>query len=116
MLPNLQTVAELPEFQRRVARLLSEAERHDLILYLAQNPRAGDVIPGSGGVRKVRWAREGGGKRGGFRVVTFYTGVDLPLFLITVYGKGATENLSRAEIAAMRKLTMTLKESHGRRE
>lgn len=67
----LQTIAGMPEFQRRAERLPSEAERHDLVLYLAQNPQAGDVIRGTGGVRKVRWAREGRGKSGGVRVITF---------------------------------------------
>ena len=111
----LQIVAEMPEFQRRAERLLSEAERHDLISYLAQNPEAGDVIRGTGGVRKVRWVREGGGKRGGVRVITFYTGANLPLFLITVYSKGAVDTLSRAEVNTMRKLTTVLKETYRRR-
>ncbi len=108
----LQTVAETPEFQKRAARLLNEVERNDLISYVARNPWAGDVIPGSGGVRKVRWAREGRGKSGGVRTVTFYTGADLPLFLITIYGKGAVANLSRGDVAAMRKLTTILKASY----
>ena len=111
---DVHTVVELPEFQRAAARLLSEAERDDLVYYLARNPRAGDVIKGSGGVRKVRWAREGRGKSGGVRVVSFFAGANLPLFLITAYGKGARDNLSKGEIGAMRKLTALLKASYGR--
>ena len=107
---QLQTVVELPEFRRRAARLLREAEVTDLVYYLASNPEAGDVIRGSGG---VRWVREGRGKSGGVRAITFYTGRDMPLFLVTVYGKSARENLDKAEIAAMRKLTTALKASYG---
>ena len=62
-------------------------------------------------MRKVRWSRDGGGKRGGIRIITFYTGVDLPLFLITVYGKGAVDNLSKAEVNDMRRLISILKEA-----
>lgn len=111
----MQTVVELPEFQRRAAPLLRESEVMDLIYFLANNPKTGDVIRGSGGVRKVRWAREGRGKSGGVRVVTFYTGTDMPLFLITVYGKGARENLERSEVAAMRGLTTALKTSYAKK-
>ncbi len=110
---QLQTVVELPEFRRRAARLLREPEVTDLVYYLAGNPEAGDVIRGSGGVRKVRWLREGRGKSGGVRIITFYTGRDMPLFLVTVYGKSARENLDKAEIAVMRKLTTALKTSYG---
>ena len=114
MRDSLHTVVELPEFRRAANRLLTEAEIGDLVYYLAQHPTVGDVIRGSGGVRKVRWAREGRGKRGGARVVTFYTGADLPLFLITVYAKGEKDTLSGVEVGAMRKLTAVLKESYGR--
>jgi len=55
---------------------------------LAQNPTAGDVMVGTGGCRKVRFAGRGKGKSGGFRVITFYSGDDLPLFLLTVFSKG----------------------------
>jgi hypothetical protein len=115
-MPELQTVVELPEFRRRATRLLRESEVMDLVYYLANNPEAGAVIRGSGGVRKVRWAREGRGKSGGVRVITFYTGIDMPLFLLTVYGKGARENLEKSEVAAMRELTTALKASYGRKE
>ena len=55
----LITVAELPEYLRRAAKLLSEDERHDIVGYLAAFPKAGDVIPGTGGVRKLRWGGAG---------------------------------------------------------
>ena len=107
-----QTVCELPEFRRTASRLLTEAEVSDLIYYLGNYPEAGELIRGSGGVRKVRWARESRGKSGGVRAITFFTGPELPLFLITVYGKGAKDNLSRAEVNEMRKLTDLLKTTY----
>jgi len=65
----LITVAEMPEYIRRVTRLLSQSERGDVIDYVAANPKAGDLIQGTGGVRKLRWARGGRGKSGGVRVI-----------------------------------------------
>lgn len=110
---GLQTVVELPEFRKNAERLLSTDERTGLIDFLAQFPTSGDVISGSGGVRKVRWTRGDKGKSGGVRIITFYTGRDLPLFLLTVYGKGAKDDLSKSELATMRTLTRILKETYG---
>ena len=71
--------------------------------YLAHNPEAGDLMPGTGGARKVRFAGRGKGKSGGYRVVTFYGGEDIPVFLLDVYGKDTQANLSQAERNALRK-------------
>lgn len=65
--------------------------------YLAYNPTAGDLIQGSGGVRKLRWGVEGRGKRGGARVIYFYCNADLPLFLLAAYAKNVRSDLSAAE-------------------
>jgi hypothetical protein len=65
----LLTVAELPEYLRAASKLLSESERHALVVHLAANPKAGDLIEGTGGVRKLRWARDGMGKSSGARVI-----------------------------------------------
>lgn len=67
------TVVELPIFQRQARDVWDDAEREVFIDYIARNPEAGDVIPETGGVRKVRWTRQGSGKRGGTRVVYFTT-------------------------------------------
>jgi hypothetical protein len=64
---------------------------------IANNPEAGDVIPGTGGARKVRFAGRGRGKSGGFRVITFYSGPDVPVFLLNVFAKGDKINLTAAE-------------------
>lgn len=66
------TVAETQAFARTAEKVWSEDERAELVDFVAHNPEAGDVIPGTGGVRKLRWARSGSGKRGGARVVYFY--------------------------------------------
>ncbi len=68
----LHTVVETPEFQRRLRGLLTVDERDALIDYLAAHPDAGDVMPGTGGARKLRWGVQGKGKSGGVRVITFF--------------------------------------------
>ena len=78
------TVAETSEFVRRARKLLSEPERCRLISYLAACPEAGEVMEGTGGIRKVRWAREGKGKSGGVRVIYFYYNAGMPLYLLTL--------------------------------
>jgi len=65
----MQTVAELPEFIRTADKLLSLVERQDLIRYLASHPKTGDLMEGTGGVRKLRWRRGDHGKSGGVRVI-----------------------------------------------
>lgn len=102
------TVAETTEYARRARKLLSEQERSDLIAYLAVYPEAGDVMEGTGGVRKVRWARDSRGKSGGVRVIYFYHCEGMPLYLLTLYGKSEKENLSAAERNALAKLVSLL--------
>jgi len=89
---------------------MDDAERAELVGYLAYNPTAGDVIPGTGGVRKLRWALEGRGKRGGARVVYFYHDMQMPLYLLTAYAKNERENVSQAEINALQKVARALVE------
>lgn len=81
------TVIETPEFQVSVRKLLTDEESALLMDYLAYNPAAGDLIPGAGGVRELRWGLEGRGKRGGARVIYFYHDAEMPLFVWTAYAK-----------------------------
>ncbi len=104
----LHTVVETPEFQRRARGRLRDVERQDLIDFLAANPDAGDVMPGTGGARKVRWAAQGKGKSGGVRVVTFFSGPPVPVFLLTVFGKGETANITKSERNELRKILRDL--------
>ncbi len=94
----LHAVAETPTFQRDAAAAgMTEAEKTELITYLAANPEAGDLIIGTGGARKLRWRRPGTGKSGGYRVITYFAGRTLPIFLLTLYAKGERATLSAAE-------------------
>ena len=92
------TVAELPEYQREAARLLhDEAERLAIVDHLAARPKAGVLIEGTSGVRKLRWGRDGRGKSGGVRVIYYFHSEAMPLYLLTMFGKGDKDNLTKAE-------------------
>lgn len=91
------TIGEMPEYIRRADKLLSAAERRDVINYLALHPKAGDLLEGTGGVRKLRWGRDGRGKSGGVRVVYYFHSEAMPLYLLTLFAKNERANLSKAE-------------------
>ncbi|MGO9268591.1 MAG: type II toxin-antitoxin system RelE/ParE family toxin [Candidatus Binataceae bacterium] len=94
----MQTVVETASYLADAkAAGLTEAQRDDVVEMIANNPAAGDEIGGTGGARKVRVAGRGKGKSGGYRVITFYSGDDVPVFLLAVYSKGEKANLTRAE-------------------
>lgn len=78
------TVVETPSFLRDAKAALSNQETDDLVLYLAIHPDAGDIVPDTGGVRKLRWRAQGRGKRGGVRVIYYYHSESVPLFLLNV--------------------------------
>ncbi len=103
------TVAETPLFVRQAEKVWSEDEREAFVTFIATNPEAGDVIPDTGGVRKVRWTRAGSGKRGGTRVIYFYYDAGRPLYLLLVYAKARQENLSPDEKREVHKLAAVLK-------
>ena len=104
----LITVIETPSFLRDAKRLMNEEERQKIVAFLAQNPDAGDILQGTGGIRKVRFAREGGGKSGGYRVIYFFHSQDIPLFALNVFAKNEKANISPAERNAMRELSALL--------
>lgn len=106
---KLLTVAETPLFLRQAEAVWSASEREAFVDFIAANPEAGDVIPETGGVRKVRWARAATGKRGGARVIYFYRDADRPLYLLLVYAKARREDLSADEKRTVRKLAALLK-------
>jgi len=91
---------------------LNDDEREALVNYLAYHPKAGDLMRGTGGVRKVRWAREFEGKSGGYRVIYFYHSLNVPLFMLNVFAKNERANLSQAERNQLRKLTSMLVENY----
>lgn len=109
------TVVETPEFIRRADELMSDEERAAIVSYLACHPTAGVLVPGAGGIRKVRRGLEGRGKRGGARVVYFFAGLDIPLFALTVFAKNERADLSQDDRNAFRRLTKVLVETYRRR-
>ncbi len=88
------TVVETPQFVRQAEDVWSDAERQEFVDHIARNPEAGDLIPDTGGVRKVRWRRQGMGKRGGARVIYFYHNPATPLFLLMIYAKAVREDVA----------------------
>lgn len=113
----MHTVVETAPFLRDAdAAGMVEAERFALVSFLSANPEAGDAIKGSGGCRKLRFAKPGRGKSGGYRVIAFYSGENVPVFLLTVYAKGKLGNLTDRQVNILRERTKTLLESYGRRK
>jgi hypothetical protein len=109
----LQTVVELPEFLRRAKAIMSDDERAELVSYIAANPEAGVSL--GGGLRKVRVAREGAGKSGGYRTIHVFGGVHIPVFLVTVFAKNEKDNLTKAERAALVEVSKKLIATYGDR-
>ncbi len=109
------TIVELAEYVRRSRKLLSEDESRNLINHLAAHPKAGVIMRGTGGIRKIRWKRAGTGKRGGVRVIYYFHNERVPLFLLTVFGKNEKVNLSHTERNELAKLVQILVESFGER-
>ena len=91
------TVAETEPFQKKASQLLTDGEKSDLIAYLSENPQSGALIQDTGGIRKLRWARSGGGKSGGVRVIYYFHSDIMPLYLFTVFGKNEKANISMKE-------------------
>jgi hypothetical protein len=91
------TIAELPEYIRRAEKLMSASERLDIINYLAAHPKAGDLIEGTGGIRKLRWGRGAQGKSGGVRIIYYVHSDLMPLYLLTLFAKNERANISKAE-------------------
>jgi hypothetical protein len=110
---RLVTVVETAAYLARSEKLLDVSEREALKLAIAADPLAGDLIRGSGGVRKLRFGLGGRGKRGGVRVIYFFHNDRMPAFLLTVFAKNERSDLSQAEIAALRRLVGTLVETYG---
>jgi hypothetical protein len=113
MVGKFVTVVETAEYLKKAAKLLSAAERDELVDRLAVDPRCGEIIPQSGGVRKVRIALEGRGKRGGARVIYYYHSEAAPLFILTVYAKAERDDLSAADLKRYRAMVTLIKSALG---
>lgn len=113
MSPIVHTVVETKAYiaAAKVAGM-SEEEMQAVVDAVAADPEAGAIIQGCGGARKFRYAKPGKGKSGSYRIVTYYGGQNIPVFLITVFGKGEKSNLSDAEKNAVAKLTKKLRDEY----
>lgn len=100
----MYTFVELPLFSRQAADYFGDDELADLQRHLAKTPDAGDVVPGTGGVRKLRWSRAGMGKRGGVRVLYYVQDRHGRIWLLTVYAKSARENIATTTLNRLREL------------
>ncbi len=103
------TIVETAQFIKKVEKLMSPQEKSALITFVADNPETGDIIPKTGGVRKLRYAREGQGKSGSFRVTYYYYSLQSPVILFSVFGKNEKANLSDAERNMLYKIVQEIK-------
>jgi hypothetical protein len=97
------SISEMQMFIDDASRIFTNDEYENLVLFLANHPDAGEIIPATGGVRKVRWPARGQGKRGGARVIYYFRDLNVPVYLLAVYAKGEKINLTQAEKKAMRR-------------
>lgn len=109
------TVVETPEFLRQTEGFMDDISRKEFIDFIAKNPTAGDLMPGTGGARKIRWATHSHkGKRGGSRIIYYYHSEKMPLFLFTAYKKNQKENLSTNEKRALQMIIQLIIETYMR--
>jgi hypothetical protein len=100
----MRTFIELPAFTRYAADYLDDDEMAELQRSIDNNPTAGVVVPGTGGVRKLRWSRTGTGKRGGLRILYYVQDAQGRIWLLTVYAKSARENIAASTLNLLREL------------
>ncbi len=96
------TVVETPSFAKLSSEYWDEAERMEFIVWLASDPTVGPVVPGTGGVRKVRWSRSGSGKRGGVRVIYYNRTEFGEIWLLLIYAKSVKENIPKQMLNSIR--------------
>lgn len=97
------TVVETPLFEKQWPLYWSEEDRGEFAAYIAEFPNAGNVVPQSGGIRKIRWRRAGTGKSGGVRVIYFTRTVEEEIVLLVMYAKAKTDNITGAKLKEIRR-------------
>jgi mRNA-degrading endonuclease RelE of RelBE toxin-antitoxin system len=107
----MQTVAETPTFIRQAEKLFAEDEKQELITFFSEKPLSGDIIPQTGGVRKVRFAASGKGKRGGARVIYYFLDDSIPLYALLIYAKNEKADLTQADRRAASALVEAIKDA-----
>ena len=103
------TVLQLPKFKAEATELIGTGGIEAVAVYLVGHPDAGDVIPGAGGARKLRWAAKGKGKRGGARIVYVYVVIAARIYLLRCYAKNVRTDLTAVEKKELRQLAAYLK-------
>ena len=103
---------ETKQFIRDANKTIGEDEHTKLKQFLAFDPEAGVIIPGTGGVRKLRWVRPGIGKRGGARVIYYFYRDDVPLFLFAIYAKNVKDDLTQSELKELKKRAEEIKSAY----
>lgn len=103
------TIVELESFINAASPLLTDEERGELISFLANSPEWGDLMPGTSGLRKIRWGSKRKGKRAGVRIIYYFYSETVPLFLITAYAKNVQEKLTSQQEKRLTKLARELK-------
>jgi hypothetical protein len=91
---------------------VSDAELEEMASIIADDPEAGDIIPGTGGARKIRIGGRGKGKSGGYRVITYYAAADVPVFLLALVSKGQRADISQAARNVLRQVLPTLADDY----
>jgi mRNA-degrading endonuclease RelE of RelBE toxin-antitoxin system len=112
----MQTVVETPSYLADAERLFSPDERKAIVDRLAADPVCGVIVPGSGGVRKVRFGFGGRGKSGGARIIYLFGGEDLPVFVLAAFAKNEKADLSMSERNALGRMVGDMIESYRRQK
>jgi len=100
-------IIETPTFTRQIIRLMPDEDYRELQEALLLNPEQGDLIRGSGGLRKIRWSQPGRGKRGGVRVIYYWYLPDAQLYMLLAYPKNEQDNLTQEQLKLLKKLVET---------
>lgn len=108
----MQVVAETPTFTRQADKLFSSAEKAHVIDFIAANPQAGAIIPGTGGVRKVRVPASGRGKRGGARIVYYWFDDGAPIYALLAYAKAVRADMTPDQRKAVAAFAVAIKAQH----
>lgn len=109
----MHTIVETPLFLRSAKNAkVTEEELNVIAAFIASNPDAGDEMPGTGGARKLRFPARGKGKSGGYRVITFYSGQDIPVFLLDIYTKNEKIDLTSEEKKILKSMLGTIVEEY----
>jgi hypothetical protein len=100
-------LVETRGFTRRICDLMPDDDYRMLQLELVRNPEAGRVIPGTGGLRKLRWAASGRGRRGGARVIYYWHAESRQVLMLFVFAKNERDDLTAAQRRALRRIVET---------